>query len=141
MSRCRGQVAQLLFVETARNRLAVERDVVDRFGGYGHCFVHASDLEGDVDQRGRRRTHERPGSLVFLEVRGDDLHTVSPRLDVGCLVAALRIGFEGAGNARSLVHDQNGGPGYRGTLRIHDRAADGAEEGLRGGVAGADQCE
>ena len=105
------QVAQLLLVEAASDRLAVERDVVDRLGRDGHRLVHASDLERDVDQRGRRRAHEHTGPLGLLEVRGDDLDPVGARLEVGRLVAALGIGFEGAGSARRLVHDQDGGAG------------------------------
>ena len=130
------KVVELLLVETARDGLAIERDVVDRIGRDGDRFVDAADGQGDVHQSGAGRAQDNARSLEFLEVRRHDLDPVGPGFEVCRFVAALRIGLDRAGHAGRLVDDQHRRAGHDAALGIDDRAPDGTEERLRHGWCG-----
>ena len=91
-----------------------------------------ADLQSDV-QPARSPPHARgcPFVSAFLKFCGDDLDAVRSRPEIGGLVPTLRVGIDVAKRARGLVDDQDRGPADGGSLRIGDRPADGAEEGLR----------
>ena len=70
------QVAQLLLVEAARDRLALERDVVLPFGGHGDHVLEAADFELQVGSDDRRGAQHDAGALHFLEAAERRRHRV-----------------------------------------------------------------
>ncbi len=124
------KVVELLLVEAAGDRPAVERDVVEGFRGNRHRLGHGAQLQLRVHVRRACRPQHDSCPLELLELGGCHLDAVAPRPQVGRLVAALRVGVHRARDARGLVHDQDGRPGYGPTLRIRDRPADRPQEGL-----------
>ncbi len=113
VARVARQVAQLLGIEAARDRAAVERDVVLRVGRDRDGLAHAADFERDIDERGRRRAHHDASSLELLEARGQDFDLVRAWLKVGRLVAAFRVRIDRAWDAGGFVGDEHRGLRHR----------------------------
>ena len=124
------QIVELLLVEAARDGLAVERDVIEGVRRNRDRLVDVANLERYVDERRAGRPQDHARSLEFLEVRRRHLDTVRPRLQVWRLVPAVGVGVERASGVGRLVDDQDRGSRDDLSLRIGDRAANGAKERL-----------
>jgi len=101
----------------------------------GDRLRHGAQLQLHVHERGAGRAEHHAGLLGLLEVGGGHLDAVGAGPQVRGLEAALGVGLHGARHARGLVDDEDGGAGDGRPLGIHDRPADGPQEGLGGRVS------
>ena len=130
-----GEVAELLLVEPPGDGLALQGDVAEGLRGDGDRLRHGAQLQLHVHERGAGRAEHHAGLLGLLEVGGGHLDAVGAGPQVRGLEAALGVGLHGARHARGLVDDEDGGAGDGRPLGIHDRPADGPQEGLGGRVS------
>ena len=106
VARAARQIVQLLAVQAAADRLAVERDVV-RLARHGNRLADAADFERDIDQGVAGRADEHAGPLDLLEAGRHDLDLVIARLEIGRLVSALIVGLDGTRHAGRFVGDEH----------------------------------